>query len=102
MDIYQARLPSDHELLHSLSTIQAARTHLHLLTASNSTPTALVLEIRLCDVLSGEIRAIHCSLAGRVRCRGVIRSSVVAGPIRSRHAAIPQGNSAIVRDTRDI
>jgi hypothetical protein len=53
MDIHQARLPSDNALLHSLSTIQAARTQLHLLTASNSTPTALVSQVRLCDVLPG-------------------------------------------------
>jgi len=95
MKIYQAKL-SNNALLHSLSTIQAAKTQLHLLTASSSTPTALVSQIRLCDVLLKEIRAIRSSLEGRMRCRRMVhRRSVVARRIRSgRHLAVLQGNPA--------
>jgi hypothetical protein len=81
-------------LLHSLSTIQAAKTQFHLLTASNLTPTEVVSQIRLCDVLLREIRAIRCSLEGRMRCRGMIRRrSVVAKRNRSsRHLAVYLAN----------
>jgi hypothetical protein len=83
-------------LLHSLSTMQAAKTQFHLLTARSLTPTELVSQIRLCDVLLGEIRTISCSLEGRMRCRGTIgRRSVVARRNRSsRHLAAPQGSPA--------
>jgi hypothetical protein len=96
MDIHQARLlNNDNALLRSLSTIQAAKTQLHLLTASNSTPSELVSQIRLCDVLLGEIRAIRSSLQGRMSCRGKIRRrSAVARRRCSRHPAVPQGNPA--------
>ncbi len=78
MDIHRAEL-FDNTLLHSLSTIQAAKTQFHLLTASSLTPTGLVSQIRLCDVLLGEIRTISSSLERRMRCRGMIRRrSVVA------------------------
>ncbi len=98
------RLNMDHQtkpvtdaLLHSLSTIQAAKTRLHLLNAGSSTPTVLVSQIRLCDVLLREILAIRSSLASRMRCRSMIRRRpVVARRIRStRHGTVPQGNSAI-------
>jgi hypothetical protein len=66
-------------LLRSLSIIQAAKTQFNLLTASNMTSTVLVSQIKLCDVLLREVRAIRCSLAGRMRYRGVVRPrSVVA------------------------
>jgi hypothetical protein len=83
-------------LLHALSAIQAAKTQFHLLTARSLTPTELVSQIRLCDVLLGEIRTISCSLERRMRSRGTIRRrSVVARRNRSsRHLAAPQGSPA--------
>jgi hypothetical protein len=95
MEIHRAETYNN-ALLHSLSTIQAAKTQFHLLTASSLTPTVLVSQIRLCDVLLGEIRTISCSLEGRMKCRGTIRRrSVVARRNRgSRHLAAPQRNPA--------
>jgi hypothetical protein len=87
---------SNNTLLHSLSTIQAAKAQFHLLTASSLTPTVLVSQIRLYDLLLGEIRTISCSLEGRMKCRGMIRQrSVVArrNP-SSRHLAAPRRNPA--------
>ncbi len=66
MEIHRAGI-FNNKLLHSLSTIQAAKTHLRLLTTSSSAPTVLVSQINLCDVLLGEIRAIRSSLEGRLR-----------------------------------
>jgi hypothetical protein len=96
MEIHQAELFNNNSLLHSLSTIQAAKTQFHLLTASNLTPTALVSQIKLCDVLLWEIQAIRCSLEGRMRCRSVIRRRSVAARRNrgSRHLAVPQGYPA--------
>src|SRR5258707_15702889 len=71
MEIDRAE-PFNNALLHSLSTIQAAKTQFHLLTASGLTPALLVSQIRLCDVLLGEIRAISCSLERRMRSPGNI------------------------------
>jgi len=65
MEIHRAE-PFNNALLHSLSTIQAAKTQFHLLTAGSLTPALLVSQIRLCDVLLGEIRAISCSLERRM------------------------------------
>jgi hypothetical protein len=90
MEIHRAEL-FNNALLNSLSTIQAAKTQFHLLTASSLTPTVLISQITLCDVLLGEIRAIRCNLEGegegRMRCRGMIRRRfVVAARNRSsRH-----------------
>lgn len=83
-------------LLRSLSTIQAAKIKFHLLTASTLTPTVLVSQIRLCDVLLGEIRAISSSLERRMSPRGMIcQHSMVARRNRSsRHLADPQRNPA--------
>jgi hypothetical protein len=87
--------PDDIALLHSLSIIQAAKTRLHLLTNGNSTPTVLVSQIRLCDVLLREIRIIRSCLDGRMRCRGMVRRrSVVARRIRCSRLAVPRGNPA--------
>src|ERR1700694_6012865 len=74
MEIHRAE-PFNNALLHSLSTIQEAKTQFHLLTGSSLTPALLVSQIRLCDVLLGEIRAISCSLERRMWCGGVIRRS---------------------------
>jgi hypothetical protein len=95
MEIHRAKV-FNNPLLQSLSTIQAAKTQFHLLTASSLTPTVLVSQIRLCDVLLGEIRTISCSLERRMACRGTARRrSVVARRNRgSRHLAAPQGNPA--------
>ena len=95
MEIHRAG-PFDDALLNSLSTIQAAKTQFHLLTASSLTAALLVSQIRLCDVLLGEIRAISCSLERLMRRPSMIRRrSVVARRNRSgRHLAVPQGNAA--------
>jgi hypothetical protein len=95
MEFHRAEI-FDNALLHSLNTIQAAKTQFRLLTAGNLTPTVLVSQISLCDVLLGEIRTISCSLERRMGYRGAIRGrSVVARRIRSsRHLAAPQGNPA--------
>jgi len=77
MEIYQANLFGN-ALLHSLSTIQTAKTRFRSLTASCPTPTALVLQIRLCDVLLGEIRAISCNLERRLESRRIRRRPSVA------------------------
>jgi hypothetical protein len=95
MEIHRAEL-FNNALLHSLSTIQAAKTQFHLLTARSLTPTLLVSQIRLCDVLLGEVRAISCSLEARMRSRGMIRQCSVAARRNrgSRHLAVPQDNPA--------
>src|SRR5258708_39539584 len=82
-------------LLHSLSTIHAAKTRLHLLTSGTSTPSVLVSQIRLCDVLLREIRVIRSCLDGRMKCRGMLsRRPVVARRIRCGRLAAPRGNRA--------
>jgi hypothetical protein len=95
MEIHRAE-PFNNALLHSLGAIQAAKTKFHLLTASSSTPTVLVSQIRLCDVLLGEIRAISCSLETRIRSGGTIRRRfVVARRNRGgRHLVVRQDNPA--------
>ncbi len=95
MEIHRAE-PFNNALLHSLSTIQTAKTEFHLLTASSLTPALLVSQIRLCDVLLGEIRAISRSLERRMRSPGMIclRSVVARRNRSSRHVAVPQGNPA--------
>jgi hypothetical protein len=91
MEMHRAEL-FNNALLHSLSTIQAAKTQFHLLTARSSTPTVLVSQIGLCEVLLWEIRAIRWSLEERMRRRGLIRwRSVVARRNPScRHLAVSQ------------
>jgi hypothetical protein len=86
----------DQVLLHSLRTIQAAKTRFRLLTASGSTQAGLVSQIELCDVLLDEIRAISCSLERRMSSRGAIRRrSVVARRNRSSsYLPVAQGNPA--------
>lgn len=95
MEIYRTELFND-ELRHSLSTIQAAKTRLHMLTTSNSTPTVLATQIRLCDILLGEIRAIRSSMEGRLgRRRPVRRRPTFARRIRSgKRPIFLQGNPA--------
>ena len=85
-------------LLHSLSTIQAAKTQFHLFTASNPTTTVLVSQITLCDVLLEEIRAISCSLERRMRYRRMMGDRRASG---SRHPPAMQGDPASrSRETR--
>ena len=93
MEIHRAE-QFNNALLHSLRTIQAAKTQLHLFTASSPTPTVLVSQIRLCDVLLGEIGAISCSLERRMKYRGMMRRrSLVAKRGRdSRRLPTLQGN----------
>src|SRR5277367_809721 len=73
----------DNRLLHSLSTIQAAKTQLRSLTTSSSTATVLVSQIGLCDILLGEIRAIRLSLERRLRHRGSVCGAIAAKRNRS-------------------
>ena len=88
MEIHRAE-QFNNALLHSLSTIQAAKTQFHLFTASSPTSTVLVSQIRLCDVLLGEIGAISCSLQRRMRYRRMIRRcSVARGGRGSRHLPV--------------
>jgi hypothetical protein len=93
MEMHRGEL-FNNALLRSLSTIQAAKTQFRLLTARSLTPSVLVSQIGLCEVLLGEIRAIRCSLEERMRYRGVIgRRSVLAKRNRSnRHLAVSQVN----------
>jgi hypothetical protein len=95
MEIYRTKRFND-KLRHSLSTIQLAKTRLHSLTACNSTTTVLASQIRLCDILLGEIRAIRSSLEGRMGCCGSVRRrSFVARPIRSsKRSIVPRRNLA--------
>jgi hypothetical protein len=85
----------DNRLLRSLSTIQAANIQLRLLTTSNSTPTVLVSQIGLCDVLLDEIRAIRLSLERRLRQRGSVCGVIAAKRNRSHEGPVlPSGSSA--------
>jgi len=96
MEIRRAEL-FNNTLQRSLSTIQAAKTQFHLSNASSLTPTALVSQIKLCDVLLREIRAISRRLESRMRCRGMIRRSPLVARRNggsSRHLAVAQGNPA--------
>jgi hypothetical protein len=93
----------DNQLLQSLGIIQAAKTQLRLLTASNSTPAALASKIGLCDLLLDEIHAIRVSLEGRLgqlRHQRSLRRSTVAvkrnrshgcSIVQQRNLAIPPG-----------
>jgi hypothetical protein len=75
----------NNKLLHSLNTIQAAKTQLRLLMTSNSTPTVLVSQIDLCDILLGEIRTIRLSLEGRLAHRKSVRRSAGAAKRNRSH-----------------
>jgi hypothetical protein len=92
METHRAGLFTTNALFHSLSAIQAAKAKFHLLTASDSTSTVLVSQIRLCDVLLEEIQAIQYDLKGWMGRRGsrmgcwdlVRRRSAVARRSRNR------------------
>ena len=97
MEIHRADLFNFNKvLLHSLGTIQTAKTQFHLLTARSLTPTVLVSQIRLCDVLLGEIRAISCRLERRMRFRAMTdpRCVVARRDRGCRHLAVQQGYAA--------
>jgi hypothetical protein len=81
-------------LMRSLNTIQSAKTQLHLLTASGLTPTVLVSQIKLCDVLLGEIRTISSSLERPVKRRDTTarRSVAVRPEYSSEYLGLPQGS----------
>ena len=84
---------NNNTVLRSLSAIKAANMQFHLLAAGNPTPTALVTQIRLCDILLGEIRMIGASLAMRVRCRSQVsqHSIFVRRHRGSRYIGVSQG-----------
>jgi hypothetical protein len=90
IEFYSSERSNENTLLGALRTIKAARKELRLETVLDPTPSALVSQIELYDVLLGEIRAVHDCLGGRVRGRGgVNRRSAVARCSRSgRYLAI--------------
>jgi hypothetical protein len=90
MEIHRAKL-FNNAVLHSLNTIQSAKSQFHLSTSSNMTANELVSQIGLCDVLLREIRVVRRNLEGRMRRRVMIhRHSLLAKRIRSSmHPAIP-------------
>jgi hypothetical protein len=101
-EIHQDDGVFNNQLLHSLSTIQTAKTQLRLLAMTNSTPTVLVSQIGLCDVLLGEIRAIRLSLAGRLGHRGAVRRRSVAVKRNTAPGVQSSGKARkIVRDRED-
>jgi hypothetical protein len=80
--------PLNNEILHSLRKIQAARTRLDLLNASNATPIVLVSQIGFCDTLLQEIQTIQSNLKGRTGRRGSIRRrAVVAKALSQQHTS---------------
>jgi hypothetical protein len=95
MEINRVRI-FNNGVFHSLRKIQGAKTRLLLLKASNPTAAALASQIRLYEILLGEIRTISCSLEGGVgRRSSVRRHSVAARRNRGRHLIIPKSNPAI-------
>lgn len=58
---------ADYALRDSLSTIKKAQVQMHRLTGMGTTPTVLVSQIELCDVLLLEISGIHSNLAKDIR-----------------------------------
>jgi len=90
MELLQVNKLNDHSVSHSLGALKAAKSELYLLTAGNSTPSALIAQIRLCDVLLGEIRTIGACLANHLYRQGLIRHRfVVAGrPRAGRHSGL--------------
>jgi hypothetical protein len=98
MEIHRAGIFND-RLFHCLSTIQAAKTQLRLLTTSNSTHTVLVSQIGLCDVLLNEIRAIRLSLEGRLLRH---RSSVRRGAFAAKHNRGRSLGRPIVQQRRPV
>jgi acetolactate synthase regulatory subunit len=102
MEIHRAGI-FNNKLLHSLSTIQAAKAHLRLLTTSNSTPAVLVSQIGLCDVLLVEIHAIRSSLEGRLRRQAQDGEDAVAAK-RNRspgRSVVQQAARKVARDRED-
>jgi hypothetical protein len=95
MEIHRVELFTN-ALSHSLSTIEAAKTRFQSLTTSNSTPTVLISQIRLCDVLLGEIQAIQSRLEGRMGCRDSVRrrSALARRNRSSKRLIVRQANPA--------
>lgn len=90
IEFYGAEKSYQNALLGALRAIKAARKELHLQTVRDPTPSVLVSQIELCDILLREIRAVHVCLGGRVRdVGGVSRRGAVARCSRSgRYLAI--------------
>jgi hypothetical protein len=95
VEFYGAEKLNENALLGALRTIRAARKELHLQTVRDPTPSALVSQIELYDVLLGEIRAVHACLGGRVRGRAAVsRRRAVARCARSgRYLAISRAEA---------
>src|ERR1700761_5973568 len=91
IQFYGAEKSYESMLLGALRTIKAARKQLHLQTVRDPTPSALVSQIELYDVLLREIRAVHTCLGRRVQDGGgVSRRGAVPRCSRSgRYLAIP-------------
>jgi hypothetical protein len=97
MEVHQAGI-FNNQLLHSLGAIQAAKTQLRVLTTGNSTPTVLVSQIGLCEILLGEIRSIRSLLERRLgHQRSVRRSAIAAKRNRSDARPIVQQRNLVSR-----
>jgi hypothetical protein len=78
---------NNHSLSRSLGTLKVAKSQLSVLMAENSTPSALITQIKLCDVLLGEIRTIGACLANGLFRQDLIRRRFVVAnrPRAARH-----------------
>jgi hypothetical protein len=94
MKLLQVNKLNNHSLSHSLGTLKAAKSQLFLLMAENSTPSALITQIRLCDVLLGEIRTIGACLASGLYRQGLMRRRFVVAsrPRAVRHTKLSSFN----------
>ena len=81
IQFYGAEKSYEGMLLGALRTIKAARKQLHLQTVRDPTPSALVSQIELYDVLLREIQAVHACLG---------RRRVQDGGRASRRGAVPR------------
>jgi hypothetical protein len=95
MQIYRTE-PINNKIINSLNTIRVAKIRFHLLARSISTPTTLISQIKLCEVLLEEIRTIRSTLKGRMEPQGsVSRRSIMARRNRgSGRLIVPQSNRA--------
>jgi hypothetical protein len=89
---------NDHSLSDSLGTLKAAKSQLFLLMAENSTPSALITQIRLCDVLLGEIRTIGACLANGLSRQDLMRLRFV---FSDRPRAVRRSKLASVNKRRN-
>ncbi|WP_213739133.1 hypothetical protein [Bradyrhizobium sp. dw_411] len=85
MKLVQINKLNNHSVSHSLRTLKAAKSQLSLPVDEDSTPSALMAQIRLCDVLLGEIRTIGACLANGLYRQDMIRRRLI---VTSRPRAV--------------